>query len=331
MQTVSTGEFEKIPGKESSRGNMLTNYIRRDFFRSLFHAWHSNSPISAMVAQNTGPNIVFKSRTRVMETAKKTKQNSTDFRRLLQDELVARCKKNPRYSLRAFAKSLGIYHATLSALIAGRRPLTKKAIKNLAPKILKDSEHIRNFIEFEEGPETEYNLKETYRELTIDTFLASSEWYHDAILELVHIKGFNPTPKWIAKRLGITTHEANDAVERLIRLERLKIMSSGKWIDISRDSTAIIDSNFTSLAAKKYQMKMLELSKDAVENIDISLRNNTSMTMAIRIQDLEEIKRKIKFFRRSLTKFAQRSGVIPDEVYSLVISFFPNSIPEESE
>jgi len=50
---------------------------------------------------------------------------ATSFRLRLQAELARRCAGNPRYSLRAFARRLGVDHSTLSQLLRGRRALTR--------------------------------------------------------------------------------------------------------------------------------------------------------------------------------------------------------------
>jgi hypothetical protein len=45
----------------------------------------------------------------------------------------ARCAgSNPRYSLRGFARKLGVDHSTLSQLLRGRRSLTWRTIRRLA-------------------------------------------------------------------------------------------------------------------------------------------------------------------------------------------------------
>jgi transcriptional regulator with XRE-family HTH domain len=54
------------------------------------------------------------------------------LRTMLADEFARRRKLNPRYSLRAFARSMHLEHSTLSQLLRGKRPLTWKAIRNLA-------------------------------------------------------------------------------------------------------------------------------------------------------------------------------------------------------
>jgi hypothetical protein len=57
-----------------------------------------------------------------------------------------------------------------------------------------------------------------YAQINVDAFYSISDWTYDAITELVRIPGFKPGPKWIATRLGISVHEVQTAVERLVRL-----------------------------------------------------------------------------------------------------------------
>ncbi|MGZ8853044.1 MAG: helix-turn-helix domain-containing protein, partial [Thermoanaerobaculia bacterium] len=42
---------------------------------------------------------------------------------------------NPRYSLRAFARSLQIDHSTLSQIVRGRRRVTTRAIRSLGVRL----------------------------------------------------------------------------------------------------------------------------------------------------------------------------------------------------
>jgi hypothetical protein len=54
-----------------------------------------------------------------------------NLRALLTDEYAIRRGRNPRYSLRAFARSLRTHHTTLSQVLSGRRRLTARAIRRL--------------------------------------------------------------------------------------------------------------------------------------------------------------------------------------------------------
>lgn len=54
------------------------------------------------------------------------------LRTILRDELSRRRRVNPRYSLRAFARSVEIEHSTLSQLLRGKRTMTWKSIGRIA-------------------------------------------------------------------------------------------------------------------------------------------------------------------------------------------------------
>jgi hypothetical protein len=51
---------------------------------------------------------------------------------ILQNELERRRRVNPRYSLRAFARSVNLEHSTLSQLLRGKRAMTWKSIRQIA-------------------------------------------------------------------------------------------------------------------------------------------------------------------------------------------------------
>jgi len=51
---------------------------------------------------------------------------------ILQNELSRRRRVNPRYSLRAFARSVNLEHSTLSQLLRGKRAMTWKSIRQIA-------------------------------------------------------------------------------------------------------------------------------------------------------------------------------------------------------
>ena len=54
------------------------------------------------------------------------------LRTILREELDRRRRVNPRYSLRALARTLQLEHSTVSQLLRGRRAMTWKAIHHTA-------------------------------------------------------------------------------------------------------------------------------------------------------------------------------------------------------
>ena len=62
----------------------------------------------------------------------------------------------------------------------------------------------------------------------------------------------------------------------------------------------------------------------ALENIDISLRDHTGMTMAINSEDIPKVREMVLKFRRQLLKELAKSEK-KDAVYQLNISFYPQT------
>jgi len=57
------------------------------------------------------------------------------LRSVLQAEFSRRQQSNPRYSLRAFARSMGLDHSTVSQLLRGKRPITRKSVRSIASSL----------------------------------------------------------------------------------------------------------------------------------------------------------------------------------------------------
>lgn len=253
---------------------------------------------------------------------------TTDFRLFLQSELTRRCSSNPSYSLRAYARSLGIAPSALSSILSGSRPITEKTKLRLGFALGLSVEEIKRFHggrrSVSKGP------KLRFQQLALDTYAVISDWYHYAILELIHLETFKPDPRWISKRLGITVTEVKIAVERLQRVGLLKV-DRDVWIDTTPDGHATnIQGDLTSVASRKLQRQVLEKSIRALDELPTSVRNHTSMTMAINPEDIPEAKERIATFRRDLCAFLERNKK-PSEVYQLAVSFYPLTQVEEGE
>lgn len=248
---------------------------------------------------------------------------SEGFRLFLQKELIRRCGENRQYSLRAFARDLGVNSAILSTILSRKRKITEKTIHRFGMALELSPAQINQFIVAEYTKPTSKKRNPTYQELAQDAFVAISDWYHDAILELTHLKAFQPDTKWIAQTLNVSKIEIDAAVERLQRLELLEIDAKGKWVDISRDNSNTLDSDFTNAAMKKYQKQILEKSMAALSSLPRTDRDHTSIMMAADPKDLKAAKEMIAEFRKELCAFFQRKGAKPAEVYQLAVGLFP--------
>lgn len=258
-------------------------------------------------------------------------QAGSDFRLYLQDELLRRCRKNPAYSVRAFAKVLQSDFSTLSKILRGKRPLGPRTISRFGARLGLSPDQVQRFIENGKskrarGAHSSAELQDRaladYQQLTLDTFQIISDWYHYAILELMKLKSFEPNPKWIAKTLGIKQSQVQIAIERLQRVELLHIQPDGTWVDQSGGRSTTVGNPFTATAFRNLQRQVLEGALEALEEIPMERRDQSSMTIAVHSERLAEAKEKIKAFRREMSDLLT-FGPGPDEVYQLSVSLYP--------
>ncbi|HWU42412.1 MAG TPA: TIGR02147 family protein, partial [Bdellovibrio sp.] len=112
-----------------------------------------------------------------------------------------------------------------------------------------------------------------------------------------------------------------DALERLLRMNYLKKSAKGK-ITLVEENTTTIGPEVAVPATRNQQTQILEMALQALIEIPIELRSQTSSTMAIPSDRLGEAKEVITEFRRKMASLMQRPGK-RDSVYQLSISFYP--------
>jgi uncharacterized protein (TIGR02147 family) len=246
-------------------------------------------------------------------------KGASDFRCLLQNELVRRTKENPSYSLRAFARMLGIQSGFLSKILLGQRRVTPTTVRRLGGKL---GLSLRDLEVYEQGAQRKAEaVPSDFRQMAYDHFQVISEWYHFAILELATVKGFEPSSRWIAKALGLSVAEAQAAIDRLVRIGYIAVDGSGKW-KILEAHTTTLGSEETSSALQQMQRQILQMAITAMENVPVAKRDQSAMTMAVDSALLPMAKEKIKVFRRELCALLE-SGKKRDAVYQLSVSLYP--------
>lgn len=250
-----------------------------------------------------------------------TDEERTSFRLWLQRQFTERCKKNPRYSLRAFAKFLLIDPSSLSQILSGKRPLSKKNVQAICQKLLATPQDLKSF-----GlVKTSQVVDADYLQVSLDTFAVISDWYHIAILELTFVSEFKADSKWISKKLSITTEEAKSAVERLKRLGLL-LEENGSYIKSSKLLTNRSDVS-TSAAHKALQRQIIEKALLAIDECAAEEKDITSMTMAIDISNLDKARELTRKYRREMCALLEDGE--QTQVYNLGIQLYPISKKQE--
>ena len=146
------------------------------------------------------------------------------FRRHLQGELGRRCARNPRYSLRAFARHLGVDHSTLSQILRGRRALGPTAIGRMGRKLGLDAATLHLYVEVERHERARAAAPPSAAEqLTRDAIAVLAEPHHLALLELTQLPDFRADVRWAARVLGVSADDVNIALSRMARIGLLRM------------------------------------------------------------------------------------------------------------
>jgi len=256
-------------------------------------------------------------------------------RLILQRELVRRCERNPQYSLRSFARAIGVSHSLLSLILSGKRRLSKKAAAKvldcleLTPEernLLATSPRSRKSEEMVD-PVTRMPAPESFQDISLDSFTVISDWYHYAILSLMEIPRSKFEPAWIANRLGITEMQAKSAMERLKRLGMISRV--GKcWKQTGLPLK--VDNTVSTAATRKFHRQLLEKAVTSLENEPFERREFYSMTLAIDSSLVEYARKQIKAFGRQLMRDLEKRKPA-GEVYNLSVQLFPLSHVKEDK
>jgi uncharacterized protein (TIGR02147 family) len=242
-------------------------------------------------------------------------------RSILVAELERRCRQNPKYSLRAFARALGLNPAMLSQVLSGKRYLSQKRAAQLAQKLGLHPKLSAQFVNTATSPKLSYVIKENYRDLALDQFGLIADWYHFGILSLIETEDFEPRISWISSRLGISEMEAKLAVERL---ERLGILDTKKTPWVQKDGPIMIENTISTAATRQFQSQLLKMAEYSLENDSAQIRDFSSVTLAIHPDDLPIAAEEIRKFRLHLMSLLEKRKS-RKEVYQLAVQLYPAS------
>lgn len=232
----------------------------------------------------------------------------------IRNEYMKRRQANAAYSMRAFARDLGISPARLSQVLSRKRTLTHGQLQCIRAAMNLDAATTQSLANFKKRPKPR-----KYVPIAMDHYRLIADWQHFAILSLLEtVTGKNARDiQWIAKRLASTTVEIRQAIERLLNLDLIEETQEGyRPVQNNLSST----SEAPSTALRHFHHQMLDLAKHALDEQPIERRSVTAMTMAINSKKLPEAKEMIQEFRRNLCAFLEDGAA--DEVYSLNVQLF---------
>lgn len=252
-----------------------------------------------------------------------------DYRDFLRAELESRCARNPRYSLRAYAKDLGLSAASLSLILNGKQGVSRQKAVRMAKALGFTQRETQQFCDQVDAfharsrvlriqARARLDEQDQGSTLTLECFQVISDWHHLAILELTEIDGFVSDPQWIARELGLSEKAVKLAIERLIKLELLE-----KKNGVLRQTSGFMatPSGIPSQTIKRFHQQILKKAETALFSQPLDARDFATLLFPVALEDLAWAKNELKTFRRKfLRRLANKKK--KDRVYCLSTQFF---------
>ncbi|MBL8024900.1 MAG: TIGR02147 family protein [Fibrobacteres bacterium] len=270
----------------------------------------------------------------------------SNFRDYLRDLLLFYKKKDKNFTYRLFAKQAGISSSGfLKEVVDGKKNLGRDYALRFAEGFKmnkKDTEYFIAMVQFNQSKsESEKNthysrmkqlqtISSAGKKLEAYQYEYYSDWYNSAIRELAGTKDFRPDPEWIAKKLtpSITPAEARRSLDRLIKLGLLKSIETGQLVQDSPVLT--IEPDISTLAIRNFNRSMINLGKEAIENIPQSEREISGATLHISSSKFTEMKEIIRDFKEKLIALSTTDSEPAEKVYQFNVQFFPLSCGKET-
>jgi uncharacterized protein (TIGR02147 family) len=269
----------------------------------------------------------------------------------LRDAWEEKKKRNPAFSMRAWARSLGLEgHAPLHLMMKGQRPIPKKYLPKFIESLglsaregmffetLTDLKRARSMDEknFYLKRLRELRPSAEFKVVEVEAFKVLSEPLHTLLLEMTALAGASHDPKVIAQelRLKATPTQVAAVLERLVGLgllleveksaappvEGQKITAEKKYRKTNRGITSPPD--VTSKGVQQYHKAVSQWAIDLISQLDVSEREFNSYALNIRRSSLPRAKELIRTFVKEFHAQIEAPEGDGEETYQLNIQFF---------
>ena len=231
--------------------------------------------------------------------------------------------RNSTFSIRAFAKQLGLQPSATNEILKGQRKISKNMAEKIAVKLNLDPTERSNLLTgFQENTASENSSVtkiKAARRLKEDEFKLVSDWVHFAILSLINVKNFSSDLNWMAERLGVESVVVRKALIRLQHLKLIHIAEAGK---ITRTDVSIRTSD-DILCQSLQQMHLtdMEIAAKKIKEVSVDERDFSNLTFYGSPENLPRAKEIIRKAQNELESLMENAG--GNEVYRFCTYLFP--------
>ena len=256
----------------------------------------------------------------------------------LSAEYAMRAEQNPAYSMRAFARDLGLSKSHLNDVINSKRGISATSAAEIAKALDLDGLETtclialaeKDFGRTQKKRDASASKLEKLRsrsqasQLSIERFKIISDWFHLAILELSRLTEFHLDPTYVSRVLGISRETAASAIDRMVSAGFAEVRGGNL---ITADIMHVA-SDAPSDAVRSFHRQIIDKARTSIEEQDLDRRLLSTHLNAVAKADLPRARSKILEFTEQFNEeFGSTSS--PDRLYALSIQFFDLMVTNE--
>ncbi|WP_413290662.1 DUF4423 domain-containing protein [Bdellovibrio sp. HCB337] len=243
----------------------------------------------------------------------------------LKSFLDARRSKNPRYSLRAFARDLKTSPGRVSSILSGKT-LPGKIVRKRIVTALELSPKNSERLEFLIGKSKyERNDSRIPHQVSEKKFSFLPDWHHFAILNLMETVSFKNDSRWISERLGLSVPVVAESLKCLKQIGLVEEIN-GNLQPTHKHLTSTHD--IPSSALKNYQRQLINKALQSLDADSVELRDITSVIIPTNPRQLYKAKILAKKFRREISELLEEGE--KTEVYNVCVQIVPATLISKS-
>ncbi len=242
------------------------------------------------------------------------------FQTILTNELNRLKESNPKYSLRAFAKKLGISPALLSQLINGNRFLTYPIALKIFNVLSLDKE-VEDAVlkEINRPKQKSQNSKNKRTEISEEQLDVIGTWEYFATLSLADIKHNSCDPRWLSERLNISVEKATLILSKLLDTELIVIENGSFTLNKGHIETT---DGISSKAIRQYHKSAISKAFSTIDEIPPDERLLSALTIPVNTEDIQKVYTAANTFKNKVSKITGANSDF-DRVYQLSVQFIP--------
>lgn len=241
-----------------------------------------------------------------------------ELKRVMTTRLEQMKEKNPNFSLRAFAKRLGVSPAEISQFLGDRRKISEQMAEKIVEALELSYDEVQEVVKKGQGVLKGQSILKPVV-LSIEDYEQVSQWYYFAILSISLTVDFQSDPKWIAQRLNITTSSVVEAIDKMLSLGMMERRGDGTLVSTQK-SFATPEGKPGDLLRNAHKMNF-KLATECLDYGRVEDRDFRAATLCIDPSRLPEARKVLQEFHNRFVSFMDEGE--KSEVYKFCMQLFP--------